>query len=237
MSAGQRTGDDAGQGALAGQAILLQYAVIAYNLLEAVASLIAGLMAGSIALVGFGLDGAVEISASAAVLVHLKRNARSEGSVWEQRVASSWGYLLVLAFIIWNEAVLKIATQSRPDASLFGVGVAAGVAGDYAEGVTGWRPTWRASCTVRRWRRRRARRWSAPGCRPRSSLASAPTRLRPLVGRPGGGNGDDGAIGREGWLAIKGRDLLHQHHDTKTRAARSACSQGGAAPDRVAILR
>lgn len=44
--------------------IHLSYATIGYNSLEAIASLIAGLFAGSVALVGFGIDSLVEVSAS-----------------------------------------------------------------------------------------------------------------------------------------------------------------------------
>src|SRR5688572_1370775 len=98
------------------QAILLQYAVIGYNVIEAAASLMAGLLAGSIALVGGGLDGAIEVSASVVVLVHLKRSAHAEGSVWEQRIAVFVGITrLALAVVIWNDAILKIARQTKPD--------------------------------------------------------------------------------------------------------------------------
>jgi len=44
--------------------IRLSYATIGYNSLEAIASLIAGLFAGSVALVGFGIDSVIEVSAS-----------------------------------------------------------------------------------------------------------------------------------------------------------------------------
>jgi hypothetical protein len=42
----------------------LGYATIGYNKLEAIASLIAGVFAGSVALVGFGIDSLVEVSTS-----------------------------------------------------------------------------------------------------------------------------------------------------------------------------
>lgn len=40
---------------------LLEYLTIGWNTLEAVAALIAGLLAGSIALVGFGFDSLIEV--------------------------------------------------------------------------------------------------------------------------------------------------------------------------------
>src|SRR2546423_870861 len=45
------------------QGILLSYATIGYNSLEAIGSLIAGLLSGSVALGGFGIDSVIEVIA------------------------------------------------------------------------------------------------------------------------------------------------------------------------------
>lgn len=64
--------------------IRLSYATIGYNSLEAIASLVAGLLAGSVALVGFGIDSLIEVSASGAAQWRLRsdldeaRRSRSE---------------------------------------------------------------------------------------------------------------------------------------------------------------
>ena len=42
------------------RALLLSYLTVGYNILEGVVSILAGYLAGSIALVGFGLDSFVE---------------------------------------------------------------------------------------------------------------------------------------------------------------------------------
>ena len=52
--------------------ILLSYFTIAYNSLEAVVSLVAGLLSGSVALVGFGLDSVIEVTSSGAVQWRLR---------------------------------------------------------------------------------------------------------------------------------------------------------------------
>ena len=52
--------------------IRLSYATIGYNSLEAIASLIAGLLAGSVALIGFGIDSLIEVSASGAAQWRLR---------------------------------------------------------------------------------------------------------------------------------------------------------------------
>jgi divalent metal cation (Fe/Co/Zn/Cd) transporter len=107
------------------RAIFVQFAVITYNLLEGVIAVVAGILAGSVALVGFGLDSAIEVSASAAVLVHLWHNSEEEGSVWEQRVAVFVGLtLLALATYVGVEAILKLVNGSKPDASYLGIGIA-----------------------------------------------------------------------------------------------------------------
>src|SRR5436309_13642584 len=54
------------------QGILLSYATIGYNSLEAIGSLIAGILAGSVALVGFGFDSVIEVTASLAAQWRLR---------------------------------------------------------------------------------------------------------------------------------------------------------------------
>jgi len=57
------------------QGILLSYATIGYNSLEAIGSLIAGLLSGSVALVGFGIDSVIEVIASVAAQWRLRVDA------------------------------------------------------------------------------------------------------------------------------------------------------------------
>ena len=49
----------------------LEYFTIAYNSLEGAASIVAGLLAGSVSLVGFGLDSMIEVASGAALLWRL----------------------------------------------------------------------------------------------------------------------------------------------------------------------
>ena len=50
----------------------LNYATIVYNTIEAIVALIAGVMAGSVSLVSFGLDSAIEVTAAAAAQWRLR---------------------------------------------------------------------------------------------------------------------------------------------------------------------
>jgi divalent metal cation (Fe/Co/Zn/Cd) transporter len=120
------TADIALRPRLVRRAMLLQGAVISYNLLEGVISITAGVLAGSTALVGFGLDSAIEVSASVAVLAHLWRSREEEALEWERRVAVYVGLtLMALAVFVAGRAIYDLATASRPDESYLGIGIAA----------------------------------------------------------------------------------------------------------------
>jgi divalent metal cation (Fe/Co/Zn/Cd) transporter len=108
------------------RAILLEVGVILYNLLEGAVSIVAGVIAGSVALVGFGLDSAIEVSASIAVLAHLWVNRDEEALDWERRVAMYVGVtLLALAAYVGVRAVYNLLTVTEPDESYLGIGIAA----------------------------------------------------------------------------------------------------------------
>lgn len=59
--------------ALLNRGVHLEYFTIGYNLLEAVVAVGAGLVAGSIALTGFGFDSLIEVTAAGALLWRFKR--------------------------------------------------------------------------------------------------------------------------------------------------------------------
>jgi hypothetical protein len=46
---------------------LLEYFTVAYNSLEGLISIVAGLIAGSVSLLGFGLDSIIEVTSGAAL--------------------------------------------------------------------------------------------------------------------------------------------------------------------------
>ena len=52
----------------------LQYFTIAYNSLEGLISVAAGLFAGSVSLIGFGFDSLIEVTSGAAVLWRLRHD-------------------------------------------------------------------------------------------------------------------------------------------------------------------
>jgi divalent metal cation (Fe/Co/Zn/Cd) transporter len=108
------------------RAMALEASIIAYNLLEGVLSIFGGVLAGSVVLVGFGLDSAIEVSAALVVLWHLSRSGEEQQPAWEARVARFVGAtLLLVALYVAIRAVYSLAVQSEPDESYLGIGITA----------------------------------------------------------------------------------------------------------------
>ncbi len=118
---------DMDRAALVRRGIWLSYATIAYNSLEAVGSLIAGLLAGSVALVGFGVDSVIEVMASLAAQWRLRSDLdlrRREGvEIWTRRIVAIC--FLALAFYVFADAANTLWQREAPDRSLFGIVVLA----------------------------------------------------------------------------------------------------------------
>lgn len=108
---------------------LLEYATIGWNSLEAVASIIAGVISGSIALVGFGLDSVIETASGAALLWRLRHanELTSESRERAERIALKivGASFLGLAAYVGIDAVLSLWKHEAPDESLLGIAIAA----------------------------------------------------------------------------------------------------------------
>lgn len=100
----------------------LNYATIAYNVVEALVSLAAGVAAGSIALIGFGIDSVIEVTASGAAQWRLRadvdqmRRARAEQVTLR---VIGWSFL-ALAVYVAADAAASLWTRERPDRSIVG---------------------------------------------------------------------------------------------------------------------
>jgi divalent metal cation (Fe/Co/Zn/Cd) transporter len=104
----------------------LEYFTIGYNSLEAVVAVVLGLWAGSIALVGFGLDSVIEVSSGAILLWRLRADrdeARREH--YEQLALRGVGasLLALSAYVAW-EAAASLAGRQAPEESLPGIALA-----------------------------------------------------------------------------------------------------------------
>lgn len=115
---------DENRHALVRRAMLLEAAIITYNVVEGILSVAAGIVAGSIVLVGFGLDSAIEVSAALVVLWHLSRSGDEKQPAWEGKVARFVGFtLLLVASYVLVRSVYSLATQAEPEESPLGIGI------------------------------------------------------------------------------------------------------------------
>jgi len=105
----------------------LQVITIAWNSAEFLIAVGAGLLAGSVALVGFGIDSAIEVTSSLAALWRLHHDAdearREAAELRTLRVIGAC-FLLLAAWVAW-EAARSLLRRDPPEATLLGVTVAA----------------------------------------------------------------------------------------------------------------
>jgi len=102
---------------------------MAYNAVEAVVALWAGLAAGSIALVGFGLDSVIELAAASVVLWRMAIEARGADA---ERVERAEGRVrrfvgmtfLALAAYVLLQSAWGLWTTDAPEESLIGLALA-----------------------------------------------------------------------------------------------------------------
>lgn len=101
----------------------LEYLTLGYNALEAVASLAAGIAAGSTALIGFGADSLIESTSGAALLWRLRDG---EGHERRERTALKLvgASFLLLAGYVAYESVDALLTREPPEASYAGIVIA-----------------------------------------------------------------------------------------------------------------
>ena len=113
---------------LRARALLLSYITVAYNTVEGLVSIAAGILAGSAALLGFGVSSFFE-SLSGAVMVWRFRSKSATSEEAEERAENlavrlvGYTFVVLGAYVLY-ESVSKLATREAPDPSLFGVGIA-----------------------------------------------------------------------------------------------------------------
>lgn len=105
----------------------LNAATIAYNSLEGILAIGAGVIAGSIALVGFGVDSAIELAAGLVALWRLASDAeptRRERAEWIAHRLIGASFLALAAYVGWESAT-ALLLREVPDESVVGIVLAA----------------------------------------------------------------------------------------------------------------
>ncbi len=102
----------------------LEYFTIGWNLLEALVSVGAGLIAGSIALIGFGIDSLIETASGAVLLWRLREGEKGEKREQIALKLVGWS-LLALAAYVGFEATKALIVREEPEKSWPGIIIAA----------------------------------------------------------------------------------------------------------------
>lgn len=110
------------------KALLLSYLTVGYNILEGIASIAAGFLTGSIALVGFGFDSAIESFSGAVLIWRLTMHGRiseEEEERVEKRAVKLVGIsFFILAAYVFFESAKKLYFHEHTEPSLFGIIIA-----------------------------------------------------------------------------------------------------------------
>jgi cation diffusion facilitator family transporter len=112
------------------RALQLEYVTIGWNVIEAVVAIVAGIVASSVALIGFGFDSAIEVVSAVGLLWRLRKAGPhaevSEESHAEKRalyvVAAT--FFLLAAFITYD-AISALIQQEEPLTSPVGIALSA----------------------------------------------------------------------------------------------------------------
>lgn len=105
----------------------LEYFTIGYNTLEGVTSIVAGLIARSVSLVGFGLDSLIEVTSGAALLWRLHHDLDLSRREQVERAAlrTVGACFIALAVYILYESGSMLIRHVPPKRSVFGIVIAA----------------------------------------------------------------------------------------------------------------
>jgi len=113
------------------KAIRLEWFTVGWNILEGIVAIAAGLAAGSVALIGFGVDSAVETTSGVILLWRLSAEAR--GTLDEEAVERvehhaerlvGVAFLLLAAYVAF-QAIRSLLTGEAPEASPVGIALTA----------------------------------------------------------------------------------------------------------------
>jgi len=104
----------------------LEYFTIAWNSLEGIVAIVAGVIAGSVSLVGFGVDSAIEVTSGVSLLWRMSADAdpdrRERIELVSLRIVGVC--FLALAAYVAYEAVSDLLHREAPQRSLVGITLA-----------------------------------------------------------------------------------------------------------------
>ncbi len=106
----------------------LEYFTVAYNILEAIVSILFGSIAGSIALIGFGLDSIVESLSGLVLIWRLRQHGEISEEAEERLEKRAIKFVAITFFVlgayILFESIKKLVSAEIPEPSLPGIIIA-----------------------------------------------------------------------------------------------------------------
>ncbi len=107
------------------KALLSEYFTVGWNVIEGIIAIAAGVIAGSIALVGFGLDSYIEVASGLVLIWRLRKHGldnEEEEEAAEKKAVLFVGvtFFLLAAYVIY-ESGRKLLFQEHPRESLVGI--------------------------------------------------------------------------------------------------------------------
>lgn len=101
----------------------LEYVTVLYNSLEGLISIVSGVVAGSIALIGFGIDSAIEVTSGVVLLWRLYAdvNLEKRESVERRSLKIIGICFLLLSVYVTYDSVAALIQQEAPDESIPGI--------------------------------------------------------------------------------------------------------------------
>lgn len=110
------------------RAFALSVFTVAYNIVEAILSLIAAALSGSTALAGFGLDSIVESLSGSIMIWRLSQHGRVSDDAEERIEARAvrligWTFFIFAAYVIYDSGT-ALWFREHPEPSLFGILIA-----------------------------------------------------------------------------------------------------------------
>lgn len=114
-----------GRDRLVRRARALAWVGLAWHGIEAAVAIVAGLAAGSIALVGFGVDSVIESLAAIVVLWRFSGNRSGSDAAERRAQRLIGGSFFLLAAYVGIEAIRSLVEADHPSVSWVGIGLAA----------------------------------------------------------------------------------------------------------------
>lgn len=119
--------DGARRTALVERGLRLNWLTLGYNSLEGIIAIVAGFMAGSVALVGFGFDSVIEVTASGAAQWRLRADLVPANRERVERISLriiGYSFLALAAWVAYD-SVTSLWFRKKPDESITGIALAA----------------------------------------------------------------------------------------------------------------